>query len=334
MASMLFSSSRRLSVLVLCLVFSAAWSASSQDNGDGPVKSGETLTINVRVVNVFFNVRDHRGQFVPGVPKAEFTMLEDGIPQKIGYFSAEPNAALTLGLLIDTSPSQQKVLGHEQQVAMAFLNAVLQPKDLALVATVDSDAHILQGFTHDKQALSGAVLKVKVGEKAETLADAHAGKGKERGTILRDTIHMLSEQRFAHEQGRKALIILTDGEDFGSQLNIKQAIQAAQVADVICYVLLVADPNYYFSIDYNQPLKGQAEMKKVAYQTGGRLIIVGAKIERLQAAFDLIASELRHHYSIGYVSSNKALDGSFRKLTIKAQHGYNIQVRQGYYAMP
>ena len=330
-ASPFFALTLSAAFLLLPSLFSAQQSGVP---GTAAASSPETVSIVVRVVNVFFNVRDHRRQFVANLAKDEFTVVEDRVPQKISYYSAEPNADLIVGLLIDNSPSQRKVLGYEQQVGDAFLRKVLEPRDTALVATVDSNVHLIQEFTHEQGKLEQALGKVKVGDETPGIKDAHAGAGQRRGTIIRDAVHMLAEQRFAAVQGRKALIVLTDGEDFGSQLDIKQAIKAAQMADMICYVLLVADPHYYYSIGYNDALKGEKEMKMLTQETGGKLVKVGAKIERLQAAFDLIATELRHHYSIGYVSSNKALDGSFRKLTIRTKHDYKIQVRQGYYATP
>ena len=308
-------------------------SMSQERESDGPTLAG-TVSINVRVVDIYFTVRDRRGQFIPNLPQSEFTALENNVPQNISYFSAEPSAGLTLGLLVDTSPSQSKVLAYQQRVGKAYLRDVLLPKDSALIATVDSSVRIVQDLTHEKPQLERAIDSLKVGDPTPGLRDQHAGNAQIRGTIVRDAIHIISEQRFAHEHGRKALIVLTDGEDFGSQLDIAQAIRAAQLADVICYVLLMADPHYYYSIGYNESLKGEGEMKKLASQTGGKLIKVGAKIERLQAAFDLIANELRHHYSIGYAATDKSLDGSFRRLAIKTKHGYKIQVRDGYYALP
>ncbi|HTK96265.1 MAG TPA: VWA domain-containing protein [Terriglobales bacterium] len=330
---MLFRSSRPLWVAVLCLALLAGIVPAQTPamNGNDPA---ETISVNVRVVNVFFNVRDKRGQFVPNLPKSEFRIAEDKVAQRITYFSADPNAALTIGLLVDTSPSQRKVLGYEQQVGKNFLHDVLRPQDSAMIAEVDSAVRIIQDFTSDQKALQAAIDRVKTGEVAPGIKDPHAGNGQLRATIVRDAIHILAEQKFERETGRKSLIILTDGQDFGSQLDIKEAIRAAQLGDVICYVLLIQDPNYYFSVGYDEKLTGESEMKKLAKETGGKVIKVGAKIERLRAAFDLIANELRHHYSIGYVASNRALDGTFRHIAITTEHPYKIQVRQGYYAKP
>jgi VWFA-related protein len=134
----------------------------------------------------------------------------------------------------------------------------------------------------------------------------------------------------AKEVGRKAMILLTDGEDEGSQLKIKDAIEAAQKADAIVYVLLCADRGFYGS--YGMGYSGEGEMRKLTEQTGGRVINVGNKFDKLREAFDQIAAELRSQYSIGYTSTNAKMDGSYRKLEIKSKQNYKIQSRAGYYA--
>ena len=136
----------------------------------------------------------------------------------------------------------------------------------------------------------------------------------------------------AKEVGRKAMILLTDGEDEGSQLKIKDAIEAAQKADAIVYVLLCADRGFYGSVGMGYG--GEGEMRKLTEQTGGRVINVGNKFDKLREAFDQIAAELRSQYSIGYTSTNAKLDGTYRKLEIKAKQNYKIQSRSGYYATP
>src|SRR5262249_25492366 len=131
--------------------------------------------------------------------------------------------------------------------------------------------------------------------------------------------------------GRKAMILLTDGEDQGSRLKIKDAIEAAQKADTICYVLLIADRGFYGFGGFG----GDSAMKKLTEETGGRMIEVGNKPEKLRQAFEQISQELRSQYNIGYTSTNTNLDGAFRKIEIKPKQGeYKIQARSGYYAIP
>jgi VWFA-related protein len=151
--------------------------------------------------------------------------------------------------------------------------------------------------------------------------------------VLYDTVYLAAHDELAKEVGRKAMILLTDGEDQGSQYKITDAIEAAQKSDSICYVLLIADRGFYgFG---GGGYSGDREMKKLAAETGGRVIDVGNKMDKLKDAFDQIARELRSQYNVGYTPTNTALDGTFRKVDIQAnKKDYKIQSRTGYYAVP
>ena len=145
-----------------------------------------------------------------------------------------------------------------------------------------------------------------------------------------DAIFLAADEKLKNEVGRKAMIVFTDGEDEGSHLKIREAIEAAQKADTICYVILIADRGFYGGMGYS----GDASMKKLAEETGGRVIEVGNKQDKLRQAFDQIQNELRSQYNIGYTPTNNKLDGSYRKVQIKTTNdAYKVQARQGYYAM-
>ena len=131
------------------------------------------------------------------------------------------------------------------------------------------------------------------------------------------------------EVGRKAMILLTDGEDQGSRTKIRDAIEAAQKADTMVYVLLIADRGFYGGLGYS----GDRDMKKLCQETGGRVIEVGNKQDKLKQAFDQVAAELRSQYSIGYTPTNNKRDGSYRKVEVKTDDkDYRVQARAGYYA--
>jgi VWFA-related protein len=150
-----------------------------------------------------------------------------------------------------------------------------------------------------------------------------------RGTLLYDGIYLAAHDKLASEVGRKAMIVLTDGEDQGSQLRIKDAIEAAQKSDAMCYVILIADRGFY-----GGAYGGDREMRKLTEETGGRTIEASNKPEKLRAAFDQIAAELRSQYSIGYTPTNAKLDGSFRKVEIQTKDkNHRVQARKGYYAV-
>ena len=155
-------------------------------------------------------------------------------------------------------------------------------------------------------------------------------RGSGGATKLYDAVYLAAREELAPEAGRKAMILLTDGGEQGSKVNLADAIEAAQKADAICYVLLVADRQWYWMNGAYYP--GSGEVKKLAEQTGGRVIDVGSKPEKLKEAFDQISNELRSQYNIGYTPTNPKHDGSFRKIEIKSHKGYKIQARRGYYS--
>ena len=298
-------------------------------------QSLETLKVNVDVVQLFFNVKDKKGALIPSLTKDDFTILEDGKPQTIKYFNAESNLPLTLGILIDSSGSQQRVLDMEKEVGGQFLQEILRAKDEAFVISFDVNVDLLQDFTNSVHDLKVALNKARIntgggGGPLPGLGGGPIPTSTPRGTLLYDAIYLASHDELSHEVGRKAMIILTDGEDQGSQLRIKDAIEAAQKSDSIVYVLLIADRGFYGGFGYS----GDSEMKKLSAETGGRVIEVGNKFEKLKQAFDQISQELRSQYNIGYTPTNSKRDGTFRKVEIKAkQQGYKIQARSGYYAM-
>lgn len=316
-------------LVLLAAVFPLAFgqASSAPQNNSQDDQSMETLKVDVNVVQLFFNVKDKKGGLIPNLNKDDFEIYEDGKPQTIKYFKAESDLPLTLGILIDASGSQQHVLQIEKEVGGQFLQEILRPKDEAFVLSFDVNVDLLQDFTNSvsrlKDALNSAKINTGVGGSIMMPGPVPTNP---RGTLLYDAIYLAAHDQLAHEVGRKAMIILTDGEDQGSQLRVKDAIEAAQKSDSIVYVLLIADRGTWGGF-------GEGEMKKLSNETGGRVIDVGNKFEKLKAAFDQIAMELRSQYNAGYTPTNKERDGTFRKIEIKAkQKDYKIQSRSGYYA--
>jgi len=332
---------RILSVVALAAVSTAQFAVAQQSapspaqhTGDSQEPS-ETVKVNVNVVQLFFNVKDKKGTLIPNLTKDEFEILEDGIPQPIKYFTAESNLPLTLGMMIDSSSSQARVLDMEKEVGGAFLKQILTDKDEAYVLSFDITVDLLQDFTRDPHRLQTALNKAKINTDISSGGIPGMGGGpvpqrNAPGTLLFDAVYLSSHDMLAKEVGRKAMIILTDGQDYGSRLKLRDAIEAATKADAIVYVLLCADRGGYFSMGVGYT--GEGEMKKLTEQTGGRMINVGNKLDKLREAFDQIAAELRSQYNIGYTPTNTKLDGSYRKLEIKSKQGYKIQARAGYYA--
>jgi VWFA-related protein len=290
----------------------------------------ETLKVSVNVVGLFFNVKDKHGALIPNLTKDEFEVLEDGKPQTIKYFAAESNLPLTLGILIDSSGSQRNVLDMEKQVGGAFLRQILTDKDEAYVIDFNIDAELVQDYTRDVHRLQAALNKVRINtgfvNPVPGAGNPVPTAGGAAGTVLYDAVYLSANDMLSKEVGRKAMILLTDGEDEGSRLKIRDAIEAAQKADAIIYVLLCADRGFYGS--------GESEMRKLTEATGGRVINVGNKMDKLQEAFNQISAELRSQYNLGYTPSNTVLDGGYRKLEVKSKQNYKIQTRAGYYASP
>jgi VWFA-related protein len=292
----------------------------------------ETLKVSVNVVGLFFNVKDKHGALMPNLTKDDFTVLEDGKPQTIKYFAAESNLPLTLGILIDSSGSQRNVLDMEKEVGGAFLRQILTDKDEAYVIDFNVDASLVQDYTRDVRRLQAAMNKVRINTGVSGMGGGPVPTSAQAGTVLYDAVYLSSHDMLAKEVGRKAMILLTDGEDEGSRLKIKDAIEAAQKADAIIYVLLCADRGFYgsFQVGYS----GEGEMRKLTEATGGRVINVGNKFDKLREAFDQIAAELRSQYNLGYTPTNPVQDGGYRKLEVKSRENYKVQCRAGYYATP
>jgi len=323
-----------VAALAISVLMPLAGFAQKPDTKEKDDQAVTTLKVNVNVVNLFFNVKDKRGGLVPNLAKDEFEIYEDGKPQTIKYFSSESNQPLTLGLMIDSSASQMRVLEDEKVVGAQFLREVLRKDDLAFVISFDVNVDLLQDYTNDASELRRAMNRAKINSGGTGGGLPGLGGGplptsnNPRGTLLFDAVYLASNEKLAREVGRKAMILLTDGEDQGSQTRNRQAIEAAQKADSIVYVIMIADRGFYGGFGYS----GDKEMKKMAEETGGRVINAGNKPEKLREAFDQIANELRSQYNVGYTPTNSARDGSFRKVEVRVKSGLKVQARQGYYA--
>jgi len=312
---------------------SAERSQSHKDENEEPVT---TFKARSDVVQLFFNVKDKKGGLIPNLPKESFDILEDGKPQVIKYFAADSNLPLTLGILIDSSASQERVLSMEQQVGGAFLSEILREKDIAFVIDFNIGVSLLQDFTSNVRKLKSALNSVRINSGGQANLPGIPGQGggpvptigQPKGTLLYDAVFLASHDEMAQQVDRKAMILLTDGQDEGSQYKVRDAVEAAQKADTIVYVLLCADRGFYGFGEYG----GEGEMKKLTAETGGRVIEVGNKPEKLKTAFDQISQELRSQYNIGYVPTNPVKNGGYRKVEIRSKDGSKIQSRSGYYA--
>jgi VWFA-related protein len=301
-----------------------------------------TLKLQVNLVDMFFTVKDKQGNLVPHLSKDDCTVLEDKVPQKLKSFVAETHLPLTLGIAVDTSGSQQYVLQLEQDVAGQFLQRVLEKQDEAFVLSFDVNVDLLQDYTNSSRLLIRALDKAQIntagGNGAGGIPGAGGGTvptiGDPKGTLLYDAVYLASNEKMTQESGRKAMILLTDGEDEGSTHKIQAAIAAAQRSNVIVYTILIADRANFGSFYGGFGYSGYSAMKKLTEETGGRLIDVGNNGKKLQDAFQQIEDELRTQYVATYTSSNMKLDGTFRHVSVECKgDGMKVQVRKGYYAL-
>ena len=298
-----------------------------------PVDIGDvqTLKVNVNLVNVFFSVRDKSG-FITNLHKDDCNILEDKAPQTIKNFTQEKKLPLTIGILLDTSGSQQNVLPLEQMSGAEFLKDVLTPKDEAFLISFDINVTLLADYTNNSREIRRAMDKAQINTGAGT--GSVTGNSTPRGTLLFDAVYLAAHDKLRQEAGRKVLILLTDGGDQGSQETLKTATEAAQKANTIIYVILIADRGFYgggYGINIGDI--GARDMDKLASDTGGRVINVGNNGKKLEEAFNQIQDELRTQYLASYTPTNFKADGTFRTLKISCHEGQKIQARKGYYAL-
>jgi VWFA-related protein len=305
----------------------AAGQDKSQTKQDQTPQSGQTLKSAVTVVNVFATVRDKRHEIVSELTQSDFKILEDGQEQKVAFFSKEVNLPITLGILMDTSGSMDRILHAEQDAASRFVRRVMRKNDEAMVISFDLDVNLLADFTQDSAVLERAIRRTVINAPASGIGGtAGTIPTQGGGTNLYDAIYLAAHDELASEAGRKAIILLSDAEDTGSRLKINDAIEAAQRADTVIHVLLIRD--FGGSQGY-----GPGVASKMASETGGRVIDVHNE-KTLEKAFDEITDELRYQYVLGYYPTNEKRDGTFRKIQVELQNHSDVKVlaRKGYYA--
>ena len=314
---------RSLWKLAVATVLSAGltFPAIPQEPSQEPVQ-GPALKRAVNLVNLFATVRDKSKRIVGDLKQEDFKVYEDNQEQKIAFFSKEVTMPITLGLLIDTSGSEQNRLGAEQEAASRFLEHVMKKGDMAMVISFDLDVDLLADFTDDRSQLEHAINKARISAVSGGVVTPGTIPSNIGGTHFYDAVYLASGEKLATEAGRKALVIITDAEDQGSKLRVEEAIEAAQRTDTVIHILYVHDYGY-----------GRGDIaRKMADETGGRMIDVSSE-KKLNEAFDLISEELRSQYTLGYYPSNTSRDGQFRKVKVETSNkDHKILTRKGYYA--
>lgn len=324
----------RGTAVALLVSLLAVWpAAGQQDQPEQPAKADDSIKVEVALVNVYFTVHDHHGALVGSLNKDDFTVFENGTQQTIKAFTRETDVPVTLGLLIDVSKSQENVLDITKEAASEFFGTVLRPKDLAFLISFGPEANLLQDYTNSPKLLRSGLRDLHV--------ESDFGGGvmasgpvptvyQPKGTILYDAVYLAAHDQLRGQVGRKALVLITDGDDEGSHYKIQDAIEAAQKADAIIYSIQYVDPRYHGFFGAG----GDSALRRMSEETGGHVFRVSRK-EPLSAVFQEIQDELRTQYQLTYAPTNTARDGTFRHIEIRtANKDYHVQARKGYYAMP
>ena len=222
-------------------------------NEDDPA----AVSVQVNVVNVLATVRDKKGALVSGLEKDDFALSDDGNPETIRYFTRETNLPLTLGLLVDTSLSQRRVLDQERSASGSFLERVLrEDRDKAFIIHFDREVELVQDLTSSRQKLEEALVSLQTpqltrasggnsGSDPDDRRDAGGRHHQGGGTLLYDAVYLASDELMKKQPGRKALVILSDGVDRGSKETLEVAMESAQRADTIVYSILFKDDQAY-----------------------------------------------------------------------------------------
>ena len=321
-----------------------------------------TLSVDVRVVNVLATVRNKEGQIIRDLNKDDFTLEEDGRPQTIRYFARETDLSLTLGLLVDTSMSQRRLLGQERSASYRFMDQVLrEQKDEAFVIHFDREVELLQDLTSSRQRLESALGSLETPPLPQAPQRTGGGSpgswpGSHRrggGTLLYDAVFLAADELMRKQHGRKALIVLSDGVDTGSRESLTYAIESAQRSDTLAYSILFADKQAYGSgggfggprmggmgrrgggptrFPQQTLPDGKKILERLSKETGAGFFEVSDK-QPIERIYGRIEEELRNQYSLGYTPDRANAGAGYHKIRLMAkQKGLIVQTRDGYYA--
>jgi VWFA-related protein len=345
--------------------------------GNRQAAQAPKVSVEVKAVTVYATVRDKHGHIVTNLDKGDFALKDDGQPQSIEYFARESDLPLKLGLLVDTSLSQRNVLDQERSASYSFLDHMLhEDKDRAFVIHFDREVELLQDLTASREKLREALALLHTPQLEQRQQGGGAGgprqgggdwppygrprdgggregrrgEGRRRpGTLLYDGIYLASHDMMGKQTGRKALIVLSDGVDRGSQETLQQAIEAAQRGDTIVYSILFADDHplqrrggfggwgmgrrgggYPGRFPREQRPDGKKILEQISRETGGRLFQVSKKLP-IDAIYAQIEEELRSQYSLAYTPTPDT-PGYHKIVLTTKEKGLVVQAREGYYS--
>jgi len=307
----------RVARLVLACVAAVPCTFSQQAAPQQPVPELDEksrIVLDVTRVNILFTVSDRKGRFITNLAKEDFQVVEGRKQQNILEFTAESDLPLRLAVLIDTSNSIRERFKFEQEAAIEFLTSLLRPQaDKAVVVSFDTTAELVADLTNDLEKLAKSVRELRAGG----------------GTSLYDAIFFACRDKLMQDQPRhkfrRAMVILSDGEDNQSRYTRDQALEMAQKADVVVYTISTNISR--------QPTDGDKVLKYLAAETGG-LAFFPFKVQDLAQSFENIANELRHQYNLLYRPEPLRADGLYHPIDVRVKGRKDIVVRarKGYYA--
>jgi len=338
------------------LAVAAAGVASAQDSATS--SSDAKFSTDVKVVNVLVTVHDKQGKIISDLAKDDFDLSEEGRPQTIKYFTRETDLPLTLGLLVDTSLSQRRVLGEEKDASRRFIERVLrEDRDQTFLIHFDHDTELLQDLTSSRAKLERAMDDVSLPDDARPQFGGGGGGGgypssRRRsnlpGTTLYDAVLLASDELMKKRMGRKALILLTDGVDNGSKVSLRESIESAQRADTLVYSIWFTGEEQQSAQPFGngggfgrrrgggyppaqaQRPDGKKILQQISRETGGGFFEVSKKLS-IDQIYDRIEEELRNQYSLGFTPNNTDSFG-FRRINVTVKRsGLIVQTREGYY---
>ena len=307
-----------------------------------PQDSDEVIKVETNLTNIFFTAADKNKRFITNLKAEDIRVLEDGQPQEVFTFQQNIETPLSIAILIDTSISEQFTLPQEKAAAQAFLESVMRPnKDEAAVVSFTGDTTLEQGFTGNIERLRRAIDRVEFVPPSGYVGGGVIVNGTPPisgtnqslagSTAVWDAVWATSEELLgtSAEHTRRAIILLTDGDDSSSRMKIHEAIEKAQKADALIYAIGIGD-RYQFNVN-------EGALRKIAEQTGGRAYFPQHERD-LRDAFAQIQRDLREQYLVAYSPTNKARDGSYRKIEIQIvnpalkQQNLKLNYRSGYFA--
>ncbi|WP_051670784.1 VWA domain-containing protein [Bryobacter aggregatus] len=276
----------------------------------------DAIKVDVNLVNVPFTARDARGQWVQTLTANDLEVTEDGAPQKIAFFSRASDSPLSIAIIADISGSQQKFLKDHRRDLHHFLKTVLTPRDQAMLVCFGNSVRLASPFHHQADYLDDALEDYQKAKNVSQLPRLGPQELRHGGTAFYDAIFHTAKE-MANQEGRRAIILLSDGEENSSAHNLMDAIEAAQEYSATIFALRYTELRKDKVVTARNKY-GRSVMKRLAQETGG-LDFDAAEDKHLKEAFTQISAMLRATYDLAYTSNQPSDDASFRKIRIRSK---------------